>query len=66
VTLRRLEKWAILDLLCVDELMVPRIPVVVLQGDRDVEGSPSSKRATLIRRDDDRDSICDGIRVDAI
>jgi hypothetical protein len=39
---------------------------VVLQGRRDMEGSPSSKRAAVIRRDDDRDSICDGIRVDAI
>jgi len=38
--------------------------IEVLQGGRDMEGSLSSKCATVVRRDDDRHSVRDGIRVD--
>ena len=38
--------------------------VEVLQGGRNMEGPPSSKRATVVGRYDDRESARDGIRVD--
>ena len=36
----------------------------VLQGGRDMEDPSSSERATAVGRDDDRDSVCDGVGVD--
>ena len=36
----------------------------VLQGGRDMENPSSSERATAVRRDDGRDSVCDGVGVD--
>ena len=39
-------------------------PTEVLQGGSDVECSSSSKRATIVRRDDDKHSVRDGVGVD--
>ena len=45
-----------------NELTIPRIEI--LQGGCDMECPSSSERATTGRRDDDRDSIRDGVGVD--
>ena len=50
------------QLVYINELTVPRTEV--LQGGCDVEGPLSSERVAVIRRDDDRYSIRDGIGVD--
>ena len=47
---------------CTNELNTSRIEV--LQGGCNMEDPLSSERATAVRRDDDRDSVCDGIGVD--
>jgi len=39
--------------------------VEVLQGVRDMEGSPSSERVAAARSDNDRESVRDGLGVDA-
>jgi len=36
----------------------------VLQGGHDMEDASSSERAAVVRRGNNRDSVCDGIRVD--
>ena len=48
--------------MCTDELAMAWTEV--LQGGRDIEDPSSSERATAVRRDDDRDSVCDGVGVD--
>ena len=48
--------------MCTDELAMAWTEV--LQGGRDMEDPSASERATVVRCDDDRDSVCDGVGVD--
>lgn len=54
--------WFSRPVMCTCELTASSIEV--LQRGRDMERPPSSERTATARRDDDRESICDGIGVD--
>ena len=59
MTSTRSEKLVIPDFACMNELTVPCTEV--LQGGYDMEGPSPSERATVVRRDDDRDPVCHGV-----
>ena len=54
-----LQKWAAPNLLCLSELTLSCTEV--LQGGCDLEIPSSSKRVAIVGRDDDQESVRDGI-----
>lgn len=61
MTMRRLEEWVAVMLLT---FVCANHPPEVLQGGFDLEDPPPSEHTAAVRRDNDKNSVRDGIRVD--